>query len=241
MQIKTSGIVLHSVRYSDSANIITMYTRQFGRVAYMVYGVNKKKSVCRAALLQPLSLVEMDVFHVPGKDIQRIKEMRIEYPFTGIPYDAFKNAIALFVSEVLFRTLRQTEYDENLYLFLENSIQQLDCCADGISNFHLVFLLKLTRYLGIEPNRDPDAKTTYFDLLNGTFLVEKPLHSHYVMPEIADDIAALLQTNYANMHNLTFSRKRRMEILEATIEYFKLHVTDFHNLFSLNVLKNLFD
>lgn len=241
MQIKTTGIVLHSVKYSDSANIITMYTRQFGRVAYMVYGVNKKKSVCRAALLQPLSLVEIDVFHVPNKEIQRIKEIRIAYPFAGIPYDAFKNAIALFVSEVLFRTLRQTECDESLFQFLENSIQQLDCCTNGVSNFHLVFMLNLTLYLGFEPNRDSNSALHYFDLLNGAFLSEKPLHIHYLKPDVSVDIAALMQTDYTNMHHLNFTRKRRTEILETLVEYFRLHVPDFYGLHSLAVMKNLFD
>jgi len=120
MQVKTSGIILHSIKHTDSATIITVYTRQFGRVSYMVHGVNKKKSSCRAAILQPLSIVEMDVFHTPGKNIQRLKEMRLEQPFTGIPYNPVKNSLALFLSEVLYRTLRQTEPDESLYLFLEN-------------------------------------------------------------------------------------------------------------------------
>ena len=83
MQVKTTGIVLHSIKYSDSANIVTVYTRHFGRVSYMVHGVNKKKSVCRPAYLQALSMLEMDVYHVPGKSIQRIKDMRTMYQFTG--------------------------------------------------------------------------------------------------------------------------------------------------------------
>ena len=67
MQVKTNGIVLHSIKYSDSATIVTMYTRQFGRVSYMVNAVNKKKSVYRASFLHPLSILELDVFHVIGK------------------------------------------------------------------------------------------------------------------------------------------------------------------------------
>ena len=113
MQVKTSGIVLHSIKHTDSTTILTVYTRQFGRVSYMVHGANKKKSVCRTAFLQPLSIIEMDVFHTPGKDIQRLKEMRMEHSLTGIPYNPIKNSLALFLSEVLFRTLRQTEPDEN--------------------------------------------------------------------------------------------------------------------------------
>jgi len=240
MQVKTSGIVLHSIKYTDSTSIITVYTRQFGKVTYMVHGVNKKKSVCPAAFLQPLSLIEMDVFHTPGKNIQRLKEIRMEHPFTGIPFNPVKNALALFISEVLFRTLRQTEPDENLYLFLENSILQLDCSEKGLSNFHLVFLLKLTRYLGFEPNQD-NVHVNYFDLMNGVFVNEKPVHTHFILPEITADFISVLNTDYSNMHNLVFSRARRANLLLSEVEYYQLHIPDFHGLHSLAVLQSLFD
>ena len=240
MQVKTSGIILHSLKYTDSTTIITVYTRQFGKVTYMVRGVNKKRSVNPAAILQPLSLVEMDVYHTPGKNIQRLKEMRMEHPFSGIPFDPVKNSLALFISEVLFRTLRQTEPDDSLYLFIENSILQLDCTVKGISNFHLVFLLKLTRYLGFEPNQD-DEQVNYFDLMNGVFLKEKPLHTHFTLPEVSSDFIRVLNADYSNMHNLAFTRARRAGLIQSIVEYYQLHIPDFHGLHSLSVLQSLFD
>jgi DNA repair protein RecO (recombination protein O) len=241
MQVKTTGIVLHSIKHTDSTTIITIYTQQFGRVSYLVHGVNRKKSICRPSFLQPLSIVEMDVFHTPGKDIQRIKEMRMLHQFTGIPYDPIKNSLALFLSEVLFRTLRQTEPDDSLFLFLENSIQQLDCSETGIANFHLVFLLKLTRYLGFEPNKDDEGKDLYFDLMNGVFQRNKPLHTHYLLPEAAAEFAAVLSLDYGTMHQLAFTRQRRLKLLESAIEYYRLHIPDFHGLHSLAILQSLFD
>ena len=240
MQVKTLGIVLHAVKYSDSASIVTVYTRQFGRVSYMVHGVNKKKSVFRAAFMQPLTLVDMDVYHVPGKEIQRIKDLRLAYPFVSIPFHPVKNSMALFLSELLFRTLRRAEPDEGLYLFLENSIQILDCCEEGISNFHLVFLLKFSRYLGFEPNQD-DMQAAYFDLMNGVFLRNKPSHIHFLSPEVSVDFAALLHSDYADMHQLVLTRQKRVNLLVSTIEYYRLHIPDFHGLHSLAVLQSLFD
>ncbi len=240
MQVKTSGIVLHSIKYSDSATIVTVYTRQFGRVSYMVHGVNKKKAMFRASFLQPLSLLEMDVFHVPGKEIQRIKDIQMGFPFAGIPFHPVKNAVALFLSEMLYKVLRQTEPDESLYLFLENSIRQLDCCEEGMANFHLVLLLKLTRYLGFEPNYD-DAQANYFDLMNGIFSKSRPLHAHFLLPDLTADFAALLRTDYTSMHALKFARETRFKILEGIIEYYRMHVPEFHGLHSLAVLHSLFD
>ncbi|MDR3651778.1 MAG: DNA repair protein RecO [Paludibacter sp.] len=240
MQTKTSGIILHSIKYTDTSTIITVYTRQFGRVSYMVHGVNKKKSVCPIAFLQPLTLVEMDVYHAPGKSIQRIKEISIEHPYSGIPFNPVKNSLALFLSEVLFRTLHQTEPDDNLYLFLENSFLQLDCSEAGISNFHLVFLLKLTRYLGFEPNMDEKQKS-YFDLMNGVFLKEKPFHPHFLLPEISNDFKMVLMSDYSSMHDLVFSRSNRTNLLQSLVEFYRLHIPDFHGLQSLQVLQSLFD
>jgi len=240
MQVKTSGIVLHSIKHTDSTTIITVYTRQFGRVSYMVHGVNKKKSVCPAAFLQPLSLVEINVYHTPGKNLQRLKEIRMEQPLTGIPFNPVKNSLALFLSEILYRTLRQTEPDENLYLFIENSILQLDCSDSGISNFHLIFLHKMTRYLGFEPNRD-ELTANYFDLMNGVFLKEKPAHAHFVLPEILADFIRALDADYSTMHNLVFTRARRADLLECWVSYYQLHIPDFKGLKSLDILQSLFD
>jgi DNA repair protein RecO (recombination protein O) len=206
----------------------------------MVHGVNKKKSVCRAAFMQPLTVVDMDVYHTPGKEIQRIKDMRLAFPLVGIPFHPVKNSLALFLSELLFRTLRRTEPDESLYLFLENSIQTLDCCEEGISNFHLIFLLKFSRYLGFEPNQD-ETDGTYFDLMNGVFLKQKPLHVHFLPPELSRDFAALLGCDYTDMHRLVLSRQKRVDLLEGMIEYYRLHIPDFHGLHSLAVLQSLFD
>ena len=240
MLTKTNGIVLHSIKHNDSSTIITVYTQQFGRVSYLVHGANKKKSVVRASYLQPLSLVEMDVSHIPGKDIQRIKDIRMLHLFTGIPFDAVKNSLAIFISELLFRTLRQTEPDESLFLFLENSILQLDYCEQGIANFHLVFLIKLTRYLGFEPNRDGD-KTTYFDLMNGVFSATKPLHSHYLLADVSEKLMEILDCDYSNMQETALSRATRAKLLTSIVEYYRLHIPEFHGLHSLAVLQSLFD
>jgi DNA repair protein RecO (recombination protein O) len=240
MLVKTSGIVLHSVRYNDSSTIVTIYTRNFGRTSYRIYGANKKSSVFRASFHQPLSMLEMDVLHSLGREIQQIKDARMEYQFAELPFDPIKNSLALFISELLFRSLRQTEPDENLYLFLENSIQQLDFCKSGIANFHLVFLLKLTRYLGFEPNQE-EERAYYFDLMNGVFQSEKPLHPHFLSLESTNNFLLLLNADYSNMDKLILSRENRTNLLKGMIEYYRLHIPEFHGLHSLAVLQSLFD
>ena len=135
---KTKGIVLHALKYSDTSAVVTIYTERFGRAAYMVYGVGGKRAVCRPALLQPLSLVELEVVHRPGKDLQRIREMRMAYPLEDLPFNPVKNSIALFLSEVLYRVLRRSEADGDLYAFLERSVLALDGGKGRMSDFQFI-------------------------------------------------------------------------------------------------------
>jgi len=240
MDIKTTGIILHSIKHTDSTSIVTIYTRHFGRISYMIHGVNKKKSVFRSAFLQPLLLVEMDVYHSSKKNLQRIKDVRSYYTFISIPYDPVKNALALFISEVLFRTLSVSEPDETIFAFLENSIQQLDHCTQGVSNFHLVFLIKLSRFLGFAPNSD-ELHDGYFDLMNGVFIPQRPPHSHYLLKETTTDFSTLISLDYSTLNLLVLSRQRRVKLVESLIEYYRLHVPEFNGLHSLSVLQSLFD
>ncbi len=240
MLIKTNGIILHSLKYNDNSTIVSIYTYHFGRISYMVHGVNKKKAKFRASFLQALSIVEIDVYHVPGKNLQNIREIRSVYPFTGIPFDPLKNSLALFISEILFRALKQTEPDENLYHFLDNSIRVLDCCDQGLANFHLVFMMKLTRYLGFAPN-DEGKEEKYFDLLNGVFIHERPPHMHFIESDLTKNFIKIMQTDYIHMYTVIISRDERMKLLDAFVEYYKLHVADFYGLNSLPILHSLFD
>jgi len=240
MLIKTNGIVLHSLKYNDNSTIVSIYTCQFGRISYIVHGVNKKRAKFRASFLQPLSIVEIDVYHVPGKNLQSIKDIRSVYPFVGIPFHPIKNSLALFISEILFRALKQTDPDESLYHFLENSVQALDCCDDGLANFHLVFMIKLCRFLGFAPNSDGEEEK-YFDLLNGVFTHEKPLHTHFIASELNSNFIKIMQSDYVDMSAVRISRDDRFKLLEALVEYYKLHVPDFYGLNSLPVLHSLFD
>ncbi len=240
MLIKTSGIVIHSLKYSDNSTIVTIYTTQFGRTTYMVHAVNKKKSKFRASFLQPLSIVEMNVYHHPSKSIQTIKDINIVYPFTGIPYNPIKNSLALFIAEVLYRALKTSEPDDELFNFMQNSIQALDCCEEGLANFHLVFMMKLCRYLGFSPNRE-GINLKYFDLENGVFVAEKPLHKHFLDEETTFYFLKTLYTDYVEMKNIVLNRTIRLKIIESLIDYYKLHIPDFKGLKSLIILQELFD
>lgn len=240
MHNKTSAIILNAKKYSDKAIIVTVYSMQYGRTSYLVYGMNNKKSVFRPAFSQALTLVEIDVVHSSKKDIQTIKDIRIAHPFVGIPVHPVRSSLALFVSEIIYRCLQHAEPDELLYNFLEKSILELDACTNGLANFHLVFLLKLSRYLGFEPNND-DVSEKYFDLMNGIFTSIQPLHQHFLTDEYCALFLKIAKCDYQQLDSISMNREKRAHLLESIIEFYKLHIPGFKGLNSLSVLQELFD
>ncbi len=240
MQIKTSAIILNSHKHNDKSTIVNAYSRHFGKISFAVYGTHGKKAVVRAAHLQPLSIVEIDIVHLPGQDIQKIKDLRMEYVFRSIPFDPVKNSIALFIAEMLSKTLRQPEEDEPLFEFLIDSIRLLDEEPGNNPDFHLIFLLKLTNFLGFYPNSESN-EIHYFDLMNGLFERNKPQHTHYLADEYANMFYQLLNAEFQNVGDLHISRTKKKVILNAILDYYKLHVPEFHGLHSLGVFQSLFD
>jgi DNA repair protein RecO (recombination protein O) len=236
---KTRGIVLHTLKYTDSKNIMTVFTRAFGRVSYVVYRTNKKKSACRPAYLQPLSVLSINAENRLNRDLQHFKEIGIEKPFKEICFHYEKNSIAFFIAELLNKTIRQTGEDVLLYDFLENAVFSLDACARGLANFHLVFLIKLSKYLGFEPNADIE-NFHYFDLQNGVFVFEKPPHNNYLPEDMARLLFDLMQTDVEQTDKLCLNKEKRNRILDALIDYYRIHLPDFGKMQSVEVLHELF-
>jgi DNA repair protein RecO (recombination protein O) len=206
----------------------------------MIYGRGKRKSSWKPAFFQPLSIVELEVSHDMRKNIQQMKDVRVLVPYQSLTIDPLKRSIAMFIAEVLLKVLSQSEADESLYLFLRQSLEFLDNSKQKTANFHLVFLLKLSRYLGFEPNIDGQT-TLFFDLVNGVFLSSPPAHRHYLFAEEAGKMAQLLQTDYEHMTEIKLSRQQREKLLEDIVSYYRFHLPDFPEIHSLEVLKTLFD
>jgi len=238
---KTRGIVLHSLPYNDKYLIINMYTEDFGRVSYMIYNTHRKKSKVSRALLQPLSVIEMEVEHLNNRDLQRIKEVKPGLVVTQMHIHPVKNALSLFLSEVLYRIIQEKEPNRPLFDYLYSSIKWLDVADKGIANFHLAFLLQLSTYLGIHPNGGSYKKGCFFDLLNGVFSESLPEHNNYLNKEDSIIFERLLRINYENMALFAFTRHERAGIIRHIIEYYRLHQTNFPEIKSLAVMQSLFD
>ena len=169
MIINSRAIVLNHLRYGDSSLITDLYTEKLGRQSVFVKGVFSKKSKTRSSFFQPLHLLETDLHHRANRQMQRISNTQIHYQFQNIPYDPVKNCIALFIAEILYKTLKEEESNPKLFDFLYATIQTLDLNHSGTANFHLVFLVHYSRYLGFYlkyENIPPKLLEMSFDTLH---------------------------------------------------------------------------
>jgi DNA repair protein RecO (recombination protein O) len=239
---RIEGIVLRTVRYNDHTIIAHLYTLQMGRASFRVAIPRSRKAAVKSVLFQPLALLELVSDVRPTTTIYSVREAKSICPFTSIPYDPVKAAIALFLAEFLSRTVRE-EGTENipLYTYLSHSIRWLDTSQGSVANFHLVFLMRFSRFLGLYPNLDNYGQGNYFDLLNGCFTPTRPaLHLSFLEPEEASRISRLMRMNYDTMHLFSMNRSERNRCLHIMNEYYRLHLPDFPELKSLEVLRELF-
>lgn len=241
MFLKTRAIVLHCLKYSDKATIVHLISEERGRLSCIVYGASGKKRGSKMAFMQPLSLVELEIEMQADRDLHQIKEARPFQIVNSIQMNPVKNALALFLAEFLYRTLRESPTDKLMFCFLKESVQALERSEQGIANFHLVMLLHLTRFLGFFPNTETIGLHFYFDMVNGVFTSTCPLHKQFLRPDESAVLYQLMRINYENMHKFRFSRRERGVILEHILAYYRIHLTEIGKMKSLPVLMELFD
>ncbi|MGX5688688.1 DNA repair protein RecO [Arcticibacter tournemirensis] len=236
---KTRGIVLKTTDYSESSVIVQVFTEKFGMQSYLISGVKKSKGRIRMNMLQPLHLLDMIVYHKPSGNIQRISELRNDPVFESIPYDVVKSSLAIFLNEVLYRSIRQHSADERLFEFLSQSIEVLDHLTKGLANYHLWFLLQLTRYLGFYPQSRSSSGSLYFDLKNGVFTRDLPLHLHFIQGSLVNHFVNLLSCNTETLEQVKLSSLERKELLTKMLEYYHLHIESLGEIRSHLVLEEV--
>lgn len=237
---KTRGIVLHHIKYAETSVIVTIYTESFGRQSYIINGVHSKKAKIKANILQPLFLLNMEVYYKPKNDLQRVKEVYNDFVFSSLPYDIRKSTLAIFIAEILYKVIQEHEPNNELFNYLYNSIQVLELKENGISNFHLYFLLHLTKHLGFFPNNNYNEQNCYFDIKQGRFVQIKPISNQGLDPESSRYLYQLLKFSENQHEDLKIPYNIRLNLLEHIVEYFILHNEGIHSIKSLSILKEVF-
>ena len=240
MLTKTQAIVLHSLKYGESRLIVDMFTRTFGRQSFIVSIPKTSKGKIKKQFFQPLTLLEIETDIRPKLQLQKLNDVRLLTPFASIPFEPDKLAISLFVAEFLYYALRSEQRNELLYDYLEYSIMWLDGQQANFANFHIVFLLRLTRLLGFYPNMDDYEDGDYFDLRESEFMRNPPVHRDFLHPEEAQKVQLMMRMDFPTMHLFCMSHDDRNRLLEISIKYYRLHLPDFPEMKSIEVLQALY-
>lgn len=240
---KTKGIVLRAVKYGETSLIVTMFTELFGVQSYMVNGVrtSSKKGQGKANLFQPSANLDLVVYHQEIKNLQRLRDFRWGNLYQHIFSDIPKNAVAMFMVELLTKCLKQPEANPELFYFIEDAFLHLDTSdEDVMANFPLFFAIHLAVLLGFRIDDNYDEQHTVLDLNEGNFVAVAPEHSHYLEGKQAWVSSQVLKMQQpSELKELKLNSAFRRSLLQAYETFYALHVQDFGAMKTLPVLREI--
>lgn len=240
---KTKGIVLRTVKYGETSLVVTMFTELFGLQSYLVNGVrtSPKKGTPKATLFQPAAILDLIAYRNEFKNLQRLKEFKWAYLYQHILSDVKKNAVALFMIELLTKCLKQPEANAELFYFVEDALHHLDEANDTVTaNFPLFFALHLAVFFGFRIADEFSEKIHYLDLEEGRFVEEQPKHSYYLQDREAAAVSHILKIMQPEeLQEVALNQEMRRRITHALEEYYALHIPDFGTMRTLPVLKEV--
>ena len=240
MYEKLKGIVLNTIRYSDKHNIVHIYTDGRGLMSFAVPLGKTQAARMRNAMLMPLSLIDLEASVRSGRDLSMLREVRRNYPLATLYSNPVKNAIALFISELLTHVIQEPEGNAYLFSYIEQSVKLLEELSGQIANFHICFLYHLGAHLGIQPNVESYRKGYWFDMTDGVFVPAAVRGHALLQPQEAQVIHLLSRMTFGNMGVFRFNREERNRMLDVIIGYYRLHNAAIGTLRSPDILKQLF-
>ena len=240
---KTKGIVLRAIKYGETSLVVTIFTELFGVQSYLLNGVrtSSKKGTGKANLFQPSAILDLVVYHNELKNLNRIKEFKWAYLYRHILSDVKKNAVALFMVELLTKCLKQPEANPDLFHFAEDAFVHLDENSDTVTaNFPLFFALHLAVLLGFRITDNYSERNSFFDLKEGMFVRERPSHPHFLEAKQAEVTSQLLKVMQPEeLEDIKLNHDFRRNLLYSYEKYYALHLQDFGTLRTLPVLSEI--
>ncbi|WP_340066282.1 DNA repair protein RecO [Ascidiimonas aurantiaca] len=238
MIVSTKAIVLSAIKYGDTSLIVKCLTASSGIHSYLLKGVLKsKKGKLKAAYFQPLTQLEIVASHNNKASLQHLREARVYYTYTSVYADIKKGAIAFFIAEVLANAIHEEEANKIMYQFVETSLQWLDT-HDETANFHMIFLIQLTRYLGFYPDNS-ESSLPFFDLQEGAFT------RRATSTGIGDNelvvFKQFLATSYDKGVQIPLRKAERSALLKTLLTFYQLHIHGFKKPRSITVLNEIFN
>ena len=179
------------------------------------------------ALLQPMFVVEFEASHSTKSDMDLVRDVRCAVPLVSMPFDIVKSTVAMFMAEVLYRLVC-------------DAVQRLDEASSGVANFHLKFLVELSRHLGFYPSGEY-REGDYLDIREGCFVGSMPLSGDAMSVENSRILAQVMAADFDSLASVQLNRTSRDGFLMAMLDYFDFHLDSVHTIRSVEILRAVFD
>ena len=237
----TKGIVLRTIKYGETSVIASIFTELFGIQSYIVNGVRTQSKTSKTHFFQPSSILEMQVYHNELKNLQHIKDMRWSYLYKNILSNVTKNSVALYMVELLHKSLKQPEANADLFHFCEDAFMQLDIAENEVTaNFPIYFAIQLAHFFGLKIEDNYSAKRNYFNISEGNFTNNSLPNDNFLETDISYYFSQLLKVlQPAELKEIKLNKSIRTTILSALENYYIFHIAEFSALKTLPVLHEL--
>lgn len=239
MTEKDQGLVIHTIKYGDTGVVARIFTREGGLLSFMIQGVRKPKARIQNSLLQPLSHVDLVYARSQYGRLNYIKEIACKNPYRTIPYEIFKTTIALFLCELLSKTLKESDPHPDMFDFFKEGFDFLDQTSNPVKDFHLVFLVQMSRHLGFFPRNNYSQTHCYFNLLEGIYQTSFDETEYMLDKELSSVFYKMTQHPISSIEQLYLKNAQRRQLLRKLVDYFRIHLTGFKELKSLQVLESV--
>ena len=244
MNERSEAIILHALRHSDTSTIVHAYTRQRGHITFVINGGTSSRrssrSSVRRLMTRPLSLVEVDYALSGKRELLHASDVRSLHSFETIDSSPERSAMALFLSELLYRTLRFPNGDEPLFDYLRSALLALDDPKTAMGNFHLVFLMQYIAALGLSPHTDSYSSGALFDMEEGSYVAARTPYATLLPTDESAALYALRSITFEDSTSVRFPAELKQRLIRSLIEYLRIHLGNFPPLQSLDVIYTLF-
>lgn len=239
MLSETEGIVIQARKYGDTSLVSHIFTREFGMQGFLVKGVYRKKSAFPPSYFQHLNRLQVVMYHKPNRQLQNLKEVRVNPIFKQVPYQIDKTSMAMFLAELTGKVLHEEEPNEELFMFMQKAVQQLDDWPGSLSHFPLLFIAELASYMGFQPQNNYSEDFPYFNLQEGSFQSFPAKEDSVLTATESHYLSDLLTASLSYPGNVNIPSTERLSLLDRLVDYFRLHTQHFSRIRSAQVLREV--
>jgi len=228
MLYKTRAIALSYIKFKETSIIAKLYTEEFGLQTYIQNSVRSAKAKPKMAFFQPLTLLDLVVYHKMGQEIHRISELKCLVAYQSLQTDFRKITVASLLTEIISKCVHEGDLNAELFEFLASSFIHFDKQNVGYQNFHIHFLFELTNYLGFHPQSFDELKSQLISYRTTWLNVFED-----------DSLKFICVSLIEGMNNIEIDGHQRRILIDMLLDFYQSHIENFGEIKSLKVLREL--